>query len=398
MLSLHWQLTVRRVNPRRLKQRDFPLALPDVRRQRSENTGAQRWAQVLVLRAHRVRHPQRRRNVELLRRHDALDSLTCGERVGDDLLHARRRQRVAQPLSQLPQRLGERRWHLPAQALRWDLVVPDDARHLLHHIVRDTDIRAPVGHAHLVALRRQPATAEAQPCQRASHLRCRQVNAQHLEQPLAGKLDLHLRRRIRIDIDESVQRLASCQLHQQLRRAPGGDHRQLRAQPLLEPRRRLRARLQFRRRPPDVRRMEGGRFQQHRRRRLRHLRLEPAHHAGQRDRRLRIRDSEHIGRKLLFVAVDHHHLLALPGASHDDLASAQLLEIESVQRLAQLQHHVVRDIDDDVDRAHPAGDKPLLHPARRFSHPHVLDQRGDVAIAQVRVGDLHRRPRRCRFV
>jgi len=59
-----------------------------------------------------------------------------------------------------------------------------------------------------------------------------------------------------------------------------------------------------------------------------------------------------------------------------------------MQRLSQLEHHVVCHVDDVVDGPHPCAEQPLLHPHGRRSHLHALDQRGGVAQAQVRRLDL----------
>ena len=43
----------------------------------------------------------------------------------------------------------------------------------------------------------------------------------------------------------------------------------------------------------------------------------------------------------------------------------ELGEVVGVVRLAELEHHVVRDVDDVVDRAHAGTRQPLGHPRRR---------------------------------
>ena len=50
-------------------------------------------------------------------------------------------------------------------------------------------------------------------------------------------------------------------------------------------------------------------------------------------------------------------------------AAAQLVEIERVQRVAGLQHHVVGDVDEVRDRAHPAGRQPHAHRQRARARP-----------------------------
>ena len=44
--------------------------------------------------------------------------------------------------------------------------------------------------------------------------------------------------------------------------------------------------------------------------------------------------------------------LAVAGAAHAEAAAAQRVEVVGVVRLAELEHHVVADVDDVVDRAH----------------------------------------------
>ena len=57
------------------------------------------------------------------------------------------------------------------------------------------------------------------------------------------------------------------------------------------------------------------------------------------------------------------------GAADDQRPSAEAIEIEGVHRLADLEHHVVGDVDDDVDRPHagrletlcqPGGEGPIV--------------------------------------
>ena len=68
-----------------------------------------------------------------------------------------------------------------------------------------------------------------------------------------------------------------------------------------------------------------------------------------------------------------------------------LVGVEGVERVAEFEHHVVRDVDDVVDGALPGGAQPLLHPLRRGPDRHPLDDRGGVARAQVGGVDGDRR-------
>ena len=82
--------------------------------------------------------------------------------------------------------------------------------------------------------------------------------------------------------------------------------------------------------------------------------------------------------------------LAVTGAADNDAAVGQALVVECVHRLAVLEHDVVGDINDIVDRADAAGVQTLAHPSRGRLDLDVLDNAGGVARAQVGVLDLDR--------
>ena len=78
-------------------------------------------------------------------------------------------------------------------------------------------------------------------------------------------------------------------------------------------------------------------------------------------------------------------------APHHDLPAREAVEVEGVQRLAGQQHHVVGDVDDVGDRAHPGGLQAGGHPVRRGTDLHVGEHPGHVARAEVRRLDLEAR-------
>ena len=83
-----------------------------------------------------------------------------------------------------------------------------------------------------------------------------------------------------------------------------------------------------------------------------------------------------------------------PGcARRTTMRPGQPRRVVGVQRLAQLEHHVVGDVDDQRDRAHPGPEQPPLHPPRRRRRRvDPVDAAGDEAQAAV-VGQRDR-PRR----
>ena len=64
--------------------------------------------------------------------------------------------------------------------------------------------------------------------------------------------------------------------------------------------------------------------------------------------------------------------------------------VEGVQRLPQLEHDVVRDVDDVVDRPLAERDQALLHPLGRRRDLDALDDGRQVAAAEIRRFDLDR--------
>ena len=87
-----------------------------------------------------------------------------------------------------------------------------------------------------------------------------------------------------------------------------------------------------------------------------------AHHAGEADRAAVVGDQQVLGRQGAGHVVEGGELLALGRPAYDDRAG-QLVAVVAVDRLAELEHHVVGDVDGQRDRPHageldPAGDVP----------------------------------------
>ena len=64
------------------------------------------------------------------------------------------------------------------------------------------------------------------------------------------------------------------------------------------------------------------------------------------------------------AAVEQAQFFAGARLPHHD-AAAEFAEVESMQRLAEFQHHIVGDIDRDIDAARAAAAQALGEPVRR---------------------------------
>jgi len=118
---------------------------------------------------------------------------------------------------------------------------------------------------------------------------------------------------------------------------------------------------------PDVDHIPGGTFQQDVAGSIGHFRLEPTHHAGQREDAGFITNEDGIFIKFAIDIIQGYQRLAISGGAGNDLnrfstsAFLQHIIIEGMQRFAQLQHGVVRGIHHVVDGAHSGEFEAVLH-------------------------------------
>ncbi len=106
-----------------------------------------------------------------------------------------------------------------------------------------------------------------------------------------------------------------------------------------------------------------------------------AHHAGDGQGALVVGNHQGVGAQGDFLAVEQDQLLALLGHAHAH-AAVDLGEIEGMHRLAQLDHHVVGDVDHGVDTADIGTAQALDHPQRgRPAQVDVADHATEVARA-----------------
>ena len=139
-------------------------------------------------------------------------------------------------------------------------------------------------------------------------------------------------------------------------------------------------------------RLERGGFQQDVHRIIGHLGVKAAHDAGQGNRALlRGGDDGHVAGKGALLAVKRGQRLAVLRGAHHDVRTAigilQFVQVERVQRLAEQEQDVVRDVDDVVDGTLADGRKALDHPVGAGTHLAAADDARRVARAALSVLD-----------
>ncbi len=109
-----------------------------------------------------------------------------------------------------------------------------------------------------------------------------------------------------------------------------------------------------------------------------------AHDPGEADRPSRIGDEQRLGVEVADDVVERLEALARPREPDDDPAVADRRGVERVDRLAELEHHVVARVDDVADRALAGGQEAHLDPVRRRPDRHAAHPAADEARAQDR--------------
>ena len=159
--------------------------------------------------------------------------------------------------------------------------------------------------------------------------------------------------------------------------ARDGECSTLRVDAALEARARLADEAEAPRGPADRRRVPDGALEQDAARPGMHLGALATHDTGERRRSLTVVDDEVAGDERPVGAVERAQHLASGRIAHAEHPAGHTVEVERVQRLAELEHHVVRDVDDTVDRAHAALREARPQPQRRAAHDRTLERPGD---------------------
>ncbi len=115
-----------------------------------------------------------------------------------------------------------------------------------------------------------------------------------------------------------------------------------------------------------------------------------AHHPADADRPLGVGDDDRLGMQLAIHVVQRLEALAGPCATHDDPAAVDGGGIEGMDRLPELDHHVVAGVDDVRDRPLAGREQAHLDVVRRRADRDSRHPATDEARAQVRILDLDR--------
>ena len=265
---------------------------------------------------------------------------------------------------------------------RGDLVVAVEARDLLGDVGIVLDVAAPRGHKDRVALE-----AEAELREDIPHGLLVDVGAEQGVDLLRLKLERHGLQLAGHGVDHAGDDLARAEQLDQLAGALERAHRVHHVQSLFETRGRVRAHAQRRGRAAHGGAGEIGALEEDHGRVAHDLAVRAAHHARDGNRLFGVADAEHILAQRARVAVERCDALARSCAADADLAVLHAGEIKGVHRLAVLEHDVVRDVDNVVDRAHAGGADPFAHPCRRGGDPDVAHHARGVARAELAVLD-----------
>ncbi len=268
-------------------------------------------------------------------------------------------------------------------------VVAEHAADLFHEVFGNRHIQPENGRQHVPLAVPHHLHVKSEADQDRLGLFQWDVHAKHLVHDPGLEPHAHRLLRSRIHVWPLLVHRAAGELCDERRGAPRPRKGQLGRKSALEPSRRLGSEPNGSRRLPDAWAAERGRFEQDVRGGGRDSGLLAAYDSSDGDRTLCVRDHQHCVVQLPHDAVEAKQLLAGACTPDLDLRALQPREIEDVQRLRVLEEHVIRDVDEGVDRPHPAGAKPAAKPFRARPDLDSFDHARDVPAAELRVFDAH---------
>src|SRR5207237_4790459 len=107
---------------------------------------------------------------------------------------------------------------------------------------------------------------------------------------------------------------------------------------------------------------------------------------------LAVGDDEVVGAELALLAVESRHRFAFARAADQDSPASEPVQVETMQRMPELEQRQIRRVHHVADGSDPTGAQPLLNMKGRGTDVHALDHAGDIAGTPLRVLDVD--PRR----
>jgi len=268
-------------------------------------------------------------------------------------------------------------------------VVAAPACDLLDEVDLAGDIRADSGNRYLQRLP-LPADSEADRLEQGGDLPFADLHPEQGPDPLRTKGYA----RPLEGSGGQIERGAGC-------RSPGhradqGDHPleraagALRVHSALEPVRGVRREVVTAGGCPHRSRIEDGALQEETGGALPDLGVLAPHHPRERNGALGVRDDQLPRFEIAVFAVERADRLARPGAPDDHRAALEAVQVEGVQRLAELVEHVVGGVHHIVDGTAAHGADPRGQPLRGGGDANALHHGSEVAGAELRLLDPHR--------
>jgi hypothetical protein len=181
------------------------------------------------------------------------------------------------------------------------------------------------------------------------HVAVRHIRAHHPQQFFARKLDFLFRRAMRVPIHNSRKKFAAGDFLNQFGGAARSQLRHFRIGAAFEAIRSLRAQPQRFGSAANGNGIEPGALDQYVARAETDFGFGAAHHASDAHGARGIRYHAHLFRERAFGAIERADFFAGFRAANDDAVFLQFIESESVQGVAELEHHVIRDVHHIVD-------------------------------------------------
>ena len=232
------------------------------------------------------------------------------------------------------------------------------------------------------------ADGEAEPLEDAHHLVARRADADHPLHAREPEGDAGARARLGVDVEHPPRDRAAAEIGHELRGPVEGRPQAVDVAAALEAVGGVGVQAERAGRPADPARIPVRGLEEHGRRPARHLAVGAAHDSPNPQRTVGVAHHRHVRAERAHLPVERGDPLTRPRAPHHDPPPGHLIVVEGVQRLAQLPHHVVRDVDQVIDRTEAHGAQPLGEPWRRGPDRQAGDDPRAEARAQVGGLDL----------